>query len=246
MNTFLQGCCFIAPEDDSISTPSFLDRTPRFLPPSRSSIHFDTDVNFPESKEIFYIKRCTIEAWADSEDEKTSSTKTSLDVFSGGSKSTATERLKRRKRVSSSNRSLKFNEDNVSEHMSYWLCGTNAQHPKDCSAEYAQNAQYCIRQFKTQLFPRDDSWEKTQIGPYINHLVAECNKGLNCPRKTYILFYKAYARIWYESASPPLLQKIDIVETKALRICMEAICLTPIEPLHPYLKINSSLVLLAS
>lgn len=86
--------------------------------------------------------------------------------------------------------------------------------------------------------------------PFIDSIVAKCDKGLNflksttktwwgSDQKTALLFYRSYIRsildygsIFYGSASNTNLRRIDVVQNKSLRICLGALSSTPIEPLH--------------
>lgn len=86
--------------------------------------------------------------------------------------------------------------------------------------------------------------------PHIESVCAKVNKGINFLKlttktwwgadvKTGLIFYKAYIRsiidygcILYGSANKYLLNRLDIVQRKALRICLGAMNSTPNEPLH--------------
>lgn len=86
--------------------------------------------------------------------------------------------------------------------------------------------------------------------PHIEHILNRCNRGMNFLKSisktwwgadvsTSLLFHRSYIRsiidygcTLYGSASKNNLQKIDVFQNKALRICMGAMRSTPIEPLH--------------
>lgn len=86
--------------------------------------------------------------------------------------------------------------------------------------------------------------------PFIESIIDKCNKGINFLKlttktwwgadiKTALLFYKSYIRsiidygcVLYGSASKTLLNRLDVVQNKALRICLGAMKSTPTEPLH--------------
>lgn len=86
--------------------------------------------------------------------------------------------------------------------------------------------------------------------PFIESIITKCNKGINFLKlttktwwgadvKTTLIFYKAYIRsiidygcVMYGSANKCLLNRLDVIQRKALRICLGAMHSTPTEPLH--------------
>lgn len=92
--------------------------------------------------------------------------------------------------------------------------------------------------------------QKLTWKPYIEYIVSKCNKGINFLKvisKTWwgaepqiaLLFYKTYIRsiidygcTLYGSASNLTLKKIDVVQNRALRVCIGAMNSTPVEPLR--------------
>lgn len=78
---------------------------------------------------------------------------------------------------------------------------------------------------------------KFQQGMNFLKMVTETWRGSDV--QTSLLFYRSYIRsiidygwILYRSASKTVLNKIDVIQESALRICIEAMRSTPIHPLH--------------
>lgn len=92
--------------------------------------------------------------------------------------------------------------------------------------------------------------QKLSWKPFIENIVTRCQKGINFLKmvtktwwgaepKTALLFYRTYIRSildygcqLYGAASKSLLKELDVVQNKALRLCIGAMNSTPIEPLR--------------
>lgn len=86
--------------------------------------------------------------------------------------------------------------------------------------------------------------------PFIDSIVEKCNKGINFLKfvtktwwgadvKTALVFYKSFIRSiidygcpLYGSANQSLLNRLDVIQRKALRICLGAMNSTPNDPLY--------------
>ena len=105
--------------------------------------------------------------------------------------------------------------------------------------------------FKTQvkylgiIFDKKLTWK-----PFIESITTKCNKGINFLKmvtktwwgadvKTALVFYKSYIRsiidygcTLYGSASKSTLKSLDIIQNKAIRICLGAMKSSPVDALH--------------